>query len=365
MAIQKSFLYLHFFLFLVSCSKISQDSQENAAKDTIKSFIAPQKDSLIQISTDTAKVNPINNPTEKGDKTALKNTPIPKKAKPQIENKTTIPPATPAPTTEEPHFSRPIPPPAPPLKSNIPPVTPLPPKVDKPFSAPPKAQSAETDVSSDKKAPLSHQLWDELLRKHVATTGKVNYKGFIEDKEKLSEYLSVLNQNPAQPDWNSNKQMAYWINAYNAFTIKLIIDKYPVTSINNVGAKPWDIPFINLGIKKYSLNQIENEILRPQFKEPRIHFALNCAAKSCPKLLNEAFLPEKLEAQLAKQTKDFVNSQSANNLTEKKIEISPIFDWYKADFQEGIISFLNKYANVKIQDNAKISFKEYDWNLNE
>ncbi|MBK8705831.1 MAG: DUF547 domain-containing protein [Saprospiraceae bacterium] len=111
--------------------------------------------------------------------------------------------------------------------------------------------------------------------------------------------------------------MAFWINVYNVFTIKLIADNYPLKSIMNLdGGKTWDVERIKIGGELYSLNQIENEIIRPQFKDPRIHFALNCAAKSCPPLYDKAYLPSQLDQQLDERTRSFVNSTN-NELSEK------------------------------------------------
>lgn len=242
------------------------------------------------------------------------------------------------------------------------------PKTEAPKN-PPAVVKQEIPKKEDvpQKVALSHAIFDALLKKYVSSTGKVNYNGLKGEKAKLEEYLGILAQNPPQNSWDRNKKLAFWINAYNANTLKLIIDNYPVASIQKITAKPWDKAFINIGDKTYTLNHIENEVIRPQFNEPRIHFALNCAAKSCPKLLNEAFLPEKLENQLAKQAKEFVNNTTANTISEKKAEISNIFNWYGKDFDTtgGVIAFLNAYSSIKIKDNAKITFKEYDWSLNE
>lgn len=228
-------------------------------------------------------------------------------------------------------------------------------------------QESPKKEDAPQKVTLSHAIFDALLKKYVSSTGKVNYNGLKGEKAKLEEYLVILGQNPPQNSWDRNKKLAFWINAYNANTLKLIIDHYPVASIQKITAKPWDKAFINIGDKTYTLNNIENDIIRPQFSEPRIHFALNCAAKSCPKLLNEAFLPEKLENQLAKQAKEYVNNAAANTISEKKAEVSNIFNWYGKDFDAagGVIAFLNIYSSIKIKDNAKITFKEYDWSLNE
>lgn len=221
----------------------------------------------------------------------------------------------------------------------------------------------DTAVEGDKK--LSHDSWNELLEKYVTANGKVNYSGLKADKAKLQSYLDLLAANPVQSAWTRNEKMAYWINAYNAFTIKLIVDHYPVSSITKIeGGKPWDKKWIKLGDKTYSLNQIENEILRPQFSDPRIHFAVNCAAKSCPPLLNRAWTADNLEQNFETQTVKFVNNPQFNVLTEKKIQLSKIFEWYAGDFGD-IVSFLNKYSKLKINANAKVTYIEYDWALNE
>ena len=159
--------------------------------------------------------------------------------------------------------------------------------------------------------------------------------------------------------------MAFWINAYNAFTVKLIVDNYPVASITKLdGGKPWDRKWIKIGDKTYSLNNIENDILRPQFKDARIHFAVNCAAQSCPPLLNKAWTADNLESNFEKQAKAFVNNPKFNTISAKNVKVSKIFDWYKADFGN-LIDFLNKYASTNINGNAKVEYVEYDWALNE
>lgn len=213
--------------------------------------------------------------------------------------------------------------------------------------------------------PFNHELWDMLLQKYVSASGKVNYKGFKGDEAKLKKYLVALEENAPDASWRRAEAMSYWLNVYNAFTIKLIIDNYPVNSIQDIaGGKPWDKEWINLGGKTYSLNHIENKIIRPTYKDARIHFAVNCAAKSCPTLFNRAFTPEKLERQLATLTKTFVNNKAFNQLSENKAVVSKIFEWYAEDFGD-LKSFLNKYSAVKIGDGVAITFNEYDWGLNE
>ncbi|MEO1449971.1 MAG: DUF547 domain-containing protein, partial [Bacteroidota bacterium] len=119
--------------------------------------------------------------------------------------------------------------------------------------------------------PASHALWNQLLQTHVSAAGKVNYKGFQADRVKLDRYLNILATQPPTDDWSRADKMSFWINAYNAFTVKLILDNYPLKSIRDI-EKPWDTSFITIGGKSYTLNDIEHKILRPQFKDPRIHF---------------------------------------------------------------------------------------------
>lgn len=214
------------------------------------------------------------------------------------------------------------------------------------------------------KKGLDHALWDGILRKYVSAKGKVNYKGIKADKN-FAAYLQLLKANPVKKDWPRNKQLAHWINVYNAFTIKLITDNYPIASITKLnGGKPWDQKWIKLGDKTYSLNEIENEIIRPQFKDARIHFAVNCAAASCPPILNRAWTASNLNSNLERQTKLFINNTAFNTIGEKGIKVSKIFDWYKEDFGD-LITYINKYADTSVKSDATINFNEYDWALNE
>lgn len=211
----------------------------------------------------------------------------------------------------------------------------------------------------------NHNKWNTMLSKHVSSTGKVNYAGIKADKANLESYLNELSSNTPKDTWGKNEQLAYWINAYNAFTVKLIIDNYPLASITELhGGKPWDVKWIVLGNKTYSLNNIENDIIRPQFGDARIHFAVNCAAKSCPPLLNKAYKADPLSRQLELQSKKFINNVSYNHILGNKITISKIFDWYKVDFGASLVDYLNRYANTSIPKEATINFKEYDWSLN-
>ncbi|MCJ8163212.1 DUF547 domain-containing protein [Pontibacter sp. E15-1] len=224
--------------------------------------------------------------------------------------------------------------------------------------------------------PPSHQAWDELLQQHVSKSGIVDYKGFIRDKAKLQRYLSAISSTPPDKQkWSREEQMAYWINAYNAYTVKLIIDNYPLKSIQDLHPTlkvpgintVWHKKFFRIGGQEASLDEIEHKILRKEFDDPRIHFAINCASFSCPPLRNEAFVASKLDRQLSEQAKAFINDPSRNKITADKAEVSQIFSWFKGDFTKkgSLVDFLNKYATTKIKPGAKISYMDYDWSLNE
>ena len=224
--------------------------------------------------------------------------------------------------------------------------------------------------------PPDHTAWTMLLQKHVNEEGMVNYKGFKKDRPQLKAYLNTLENNPPNPEtWTEEEQLAYWINAYNAYTIDLVLEYYPVKSIKDIGAtiqlsfvnSPWDIKFIEIKGRKFDLNNLEHNIIRQEFNEPRIHFALVCAAKSCPKLRREAYTPQRLEAQLSDQARSFLADPAKNNVKKQEVQISPLFDWYQGDFttKSSLIEFLNQYAPLSISPDASISYRDYDWSLNE
>jgi hypothetical protein len=219
----------------------------------------------------------------------------------------------------------------------------------------------------------SHQQWDKLLKKHVNASGLVNYKGFQKDKAELDTYLKTLGDNAPQKSWSKNDQKAFWINAYNAFTVSLILKHYPVKSIKDIGGSiykintAWDIKFITIGGEKYDLNNIEHQMLRRKFEDPRIHFAIVCASMSCARLSRDAYTGDKLEAQLEAVSKDFLNDKSKNNITAGKAELSKYFSWYKGDFTKtgSLADFINKYSQTKINGKTQINSLDYNWSLNE
>jgi len=236
-----------------------------------------------------------------------------------------------------------------------------------PTAASSKPAENVKEAKTNKRVPttsVSHEAFDKLLKAHVSSTGVVDYAGFKSDVSSLNSYIEQLREHPAQGSWSKDEQLAYWINAYNAHTIKLILDNYPVKSIKDINnGEPWDKSWIKLGDKTYSLNNIENDIIRPTFKEPRIHFAVNCAAKSCPPLHNGAWTAENLESNLESSAKKFINNNNYNQITASSAKISSIFDWYAKDFGD-VKAYINKYSNTKLNSGAKIGFTDYNWNLN-
>lgn len=212
-------------------------------------------------------------------------------------------------------------------------------------------------------------IFNELLQKNVDSKGNVDYKGLKADEAKLDSYLTYLSEtNPSS--WSANKQKAFWINAYNAYTLKLILDNYPVKSIMKIkkkGKTAWKIPFAKVGGKTYTLDHIEHNILRKNLFDPKIHVGVNCASGSCPKLHNKAFTEANVNAELEKLMKSFINDSKRNKLNKKStIHISEIFNWFKGDFTKkgSVIDYINKYADNKVDADAKIHYLPYDWNLN-
>lgn len=229
-------------------------------------------------------------------------------------------------------------------------------------------------VHQNSNAPISHEEWSLLLQKYVTEDGHVNYAGFQKDSLSLNKYLKRLSENAPNDSWTKNDQKAYWINAYNAFTIQLIIRHYPLASIKDIGSKiqvpyvnsPWDIKFVRIGSHIYDLNMIEHGILRENFNDPRIHFAIVCASGSCPLLLNTAYEAADLDVTLNKQAKAFITDPSRNIISANHIQISEILSWFEGDFTKNgtLIDYLNTYSKVRISRNAKISYLPYNWNLN-
>jgi len=242
---------------------------------------------------------------------------------------------------------------------------------------------------SQKKASAfdqNHSAWSKWLTTYTtATKGpatQVNYPALRKNPTTLDSYLQSLSsvQTNVYDLWTREQKMAFLINAYNAFTVKLIIDHPPTTSIRKIGSalsSPWKINFISLLGKNRSLDEIEHEMLRPVFKDPRIHFGVVCASIGCPRLQQEAFTAVNLNSLLDISTREFLSDTSRNQIyIENKIlrvKLSKIFDWYANDFggKKKLAEYVMPYSPLSDSDKKKasslpstISFLNYNWNLN-
>ena len=212
-------------------------------------------------------------------------------------------------------------------------------------------------------------IFDSLLQKNVDKTGRVDYQSLKNNETLLDNYLAYIQNNEPTKDWSSNKKKAFWINTYNAYTIKIILNNYPLKSIRDIkidGKTAWKIPFVKVGQKRYTLDQIEHEILRKKFNDPRIHVGINCASVSCPRLWNFAFTEDNIASSLDNLMKEFINDTTRNKISKKNVALSEIFNWFSKDFIKNgtIISYLNTYAAIKISEKASIKYLTYDWSLN-
>lgn len=215
------------------------------------------------------------------------------------------------------------------------------------------------------KDAFNHDSWHNLLQKYVSNTGNVNYKALKSNRKTLLAYITQLSKNMPNDNWTKEDKLAYWINAYNAMTVDLILRHYPIKSIKDID-KPWEQRFWKLGDKWYNLDEIEHQILR-KMNEPRIHFAIVCASYSCPKLENHAYVASNIENQLTKATKSFLSDPERNSISENKIVLSKIFQWFAKDFKQNgsLIDFINQYLDIQVSAKAKKTFKVYSWVLNE
>ena len=236
--------------------------------------------------------------------------------------------------------------------------------------------------------PFHHSILDTVLFSHVNDAGLVDYASLQKDRTMLDSYIdsigSVSPQSHPERFASSAHQLAYWINVYNALVLRGIIDAYPIESVKDIklfngffNRQTW-----NVGGRPLTLDEIENDIIRPQFKEPRIHFVLNCGAKSCPPLENRAFTGASLEYRLEKAVMRFTASEDFFELREDQLILSKIIDWYRSDFHhqkpsnnpqstviDPLISYFIPYADPSMRDllrqpTLNVEFRDYDWSLN-
>jgi len=232
---------------------------------------------------------------------------------------------------------------------------------------------------------IDHGLFTQVLQDHVEA-GRVEYAALGED-ERLDQYLAQLAAIDLETLTSANERMALWINAYNAYTLKLVADAYPIDSIHNLATggmvigwlikrTAWDIRFAKVGGREYTLNEIEHDILRPEFQDARIHFAIVCAAVSCPLLRTEAYEPERLGEQLDEEGRRFLGDPSRNSfdLESRRARISKIFSWFEEDFgrrDAEVIRYLATFAPAAVAadmaasaDDWRVGYQPYDWSLN-
>ena len=222
---------------------------------------------------------------------------------------------------------------------------------------------------------FDHSVFDALLRKHVDQDGWVDYEGFRSDAVSLDAYIASIGNAPFA-NLGRDEKLAFLINAYNAFTLRLILDHYPIKSIKDIpSAKRWDAKRWRLGFRRLSLNQIEHEQIRPKFAEPRIHFALVCAAIGCPKLRNEAYRADRIEEQLEDQTR-YVHTHGRwfrYRSGARDVHLTRLYDWYGADFKQvagSVLDFAARYsaplrAAIAGDEKLRPKWLHYDWTLND
>lgn len=245
----------------------------------------------------------------------------------------------------------------------------------------------------------SHAAFSALLRRHVVVlsgdhASQVDYRGLAVERDALTRYLQTLSgvTRAAFEQFSRPQQMAFLINAYNGYTLALVLQHYPVNSIKDVGGwfwGPWKKSFIHLLDEDVSLDHIENAWLRApgRYGDPRVHFALNCASVGCPMLREEAYAAERLDAQFEAQTRRFLGDHSRNGVVDGRLRVSPVFKWYVEDWQRGdrgiagtlpetrsVKDFLGHYAELLASSASEraaiaagrldIVYSGYDWALN-
>lgn len=234
-------------------------------------------------------------------------------------------------------------------------------------------------ASQSQTISLDHGIWDAFLASYVVPGAdgihRVRYRAVsLEDKAQLEGYISGLEAiDTAQ--LTRNQQLAYWINLYNAATVRLILEQYPISSIRKVkvsGKGPWDHAVVTVQETALSLGDIEHHIVRALFPDPRIHYALNCASIGCPNLAAQAYKAADLEQMLAEAAQAYVNHPRGLSVRKNKADISKIYGWYREDFGDGeadVLAHLRRYAAGDLAETLKAVNKvgryDYDWDLNE
>ncbi|UCE72616.1 MAG: DUF547 domain-containing protein [Nitrospiraceae bacterium] len=229
---------------------------------------------------------------------------------------------------------------------------------------------------------IDHAVWNRFLKTYVVPgedgINRVNYGNVSKaDHENLKDYITSLSRISVRA-LNRAEQQAYWINLYNALTVDVILDHYPVKSIRDIDISPgwfadgpWRKKLLTIEGMAIAIDDIEHRILRPIWEDPKIHYAVNCAAIACPNLQVEAFTAENTEELLNKGAKEYVNHKRGVTIEDNKLKVSSIYKWFISDFggnDEGVINHLKEYANrgliSELEKIKRISSHDYDWALN-
>ena len=249
-----------------------------------------------------------------------------------------------------------------------------------PLALPAQARDVASGSTEDASmAKAQHAQWTRLLAKYVHTSddgvNRVDYgalKANAADRAALDAYIARF----ADMDLSGTNDAAFaaWANLYNAVTVRYIVEKYPIGSIKDgyFFGGPWKKIMVRVGGRNVSLDAIEHKILRPTFNDPRVHYAINCAAFSCPNLMAKAWEPATLDADLDAAARAYVNNSRGVSVTDRGLVLSSIYDWFAADFggsKQAVIDHLLKYADTglakQIRANPKIRSYDYDWSLND
>ncbi len=250
------------------------------------------------------------------------------------------------------------------------------------FAAPKSDLWPFWDKSNDSNtSTISHTDWQIILDNYLSYDAKEQIHLFdysslnsnAQDKKILEDYINTLTSIKIR-DFSKREQLAYWINLYNAVTLKLILDEYPVDSIRDIGSlftQPWDIDLIVIEGQDVTLNDIEHRILRPIWKDPRIHYVVNCASISCPDLAPTAFTAVNTDDLMTAQAKAYINNKRGVNIENNRLLLSSIYDWYEIDFGnnlEEVIEHLKIYAEDDLSSELSSFTRaryDYNWDLNE
>lgn len=212
---------------------------------------------------------------------------------------------------------------------------------------------------------INYKFYEDFLIKYVSEEGYVDYDKIYENQVDLKKTLERFEEIVTSDSWSKNQKLSHWINVYNVYSIKLIVDNYPINSIQDIN-QSFELRFIPVDKQLVSLNYIEKEILSKTLDE-RIHFAINCASISCPNINRQAFYGDIIDSQLETAAYAFINDTSKNDINKREVKLSKIFDWFSADFlknNSSIIEYVNKYSETKIKDTATIEYLKYNWSIN-